>query len=376
MDTIPEYDRKLAETLTSLSLEPSLQTPEPPKKGSRRLVLSGCLFVLVAASILAATLDWPDRLGRFETVLHRQTELWDGSSVPNIEETTVSPAKQAAAQDEDPAAIRETPIAALQEVTGSGYVVAPSTTAVFSKYEGRVVGVAVDVGDHVEAGQVVVTLDDAGARFALEQAQAAKVSAALVLDARDIEFSQTDASLQRIKALAASNIVSKQNLEDAQADWESARNAAAQARQDLAKAELAVRIAQEPVNELTVRAPFDGTVTQLNAHVGDTVLARADSVRENQSLLTITDTESMVIDADIAEKNIAALRPGLRGEAVLDAFPDRPFEVQVSRLAPVASMEKGTIGLRLSLMAAPDGIRPNMAARIRIRINEPGEALR
>ncbi len=63
--------------------------------------------------------------------------------------------------------------------------------------------------------------------------------------------------------------------------------------------------------------------------MGDTVLARADSVLENQSLLTITDTKTMVIDADVAETNIAALRPGLRGEVVLDAFPDQPFEVQV-----------------------------------------------
>lgn len=115
-----------------------------------------------------------------------------------------------------------------------------------------------------------------------------------------------------------------------------------------------------------VRAPFAGTVTRLNAHVGDTVLARADSVRENQSLLAITDTVSMAIDADVAETNIASLRPGLRGEAVLDGFPDRAFAVEVVRLAPIASVEKGTITVRLSLIDPPEGIRPNMAARIRI----------
>jgi multidrug efflux pump subunit AcrA (membrane-fusion protein) len=82
----------------------------------------------------------------------------------------------------------------------------------------------------------------------------------------------------------------------------------------------------------------------------------------------------MVIDADVAETNIAALRPGLRGEAVLDGFPDRPFAVEVLRLAPVASVEKGTISLRLSFIDPPQGIRPNMAARIRIPlINTPSQ---
>jgi multidrug efflux pump subunit AcrA (membrane-fusion protein) len=96
------------------------------------------------------------------------------------------------------------------------------------------------------------------------------------------------------------------------------------------------------------------------------VLARADSVRESQSLLTVTDATSMVIDADVAETNISPLRPGLHGEAVLDGFPDRPFAIEVLRLAPVASVEKGTITLRLSFADPPQGIRPNMAARIRI----------
>ena len=125
--------------------------------------------------------------------------------------------------------------------------------------------------------------------------------------------------------------------------------------------------------ELTVRATFAGTVTRLDARVGDTVLARIDSVRESQSLLTITNTKSLAIDADVAETTIAALKPGLRGQAVLDGFPDRPFAVTLVRLAPVASAEKGTVTLRLSLDDPPNGILPNMAARIRIALDETGE---
>ena len=121
----------------------------------------------------------------------------------------------------------------------------------------------------------------------------------------------------------------------------------------LANAELAIRIAKEAVAELNVRAPFAGTVTRLDAHVGDTVLARADTARDDQSLLTITDMSSLVIDADVAEVNASLLRPGLRGEAALDGFADRPFAVQVLRLAPTASADKGTIALRLSITDPP-----------------------
>ena len=216
-------------------------------------------------------------------------------------------------------------------------------------------------------------LEDAGARFALEQAYAAKTRALLVLAARQIDLTQARALLDRTEALAGRAAASRQALEDARAAMERAANAVAQARLSADDADLAIRMAGERVEELTVRAPFSGTVTRLDARVGDTVLARIDSVRESQSLLTLTDTKTLAIDADVAETAIAALKPGLRGQAVLDGFPDRPFAVTLLRLAPVASAEKGTVTLRLSLTAPPDGIRPNMAARIRIILEETGE---
>ena len=358
-DIATEQGRKLAETLKSLSLEPVPQYIQPPKPMLRRLVLPVCLGVMMVVAAAGALLYQPD------VVLH-------------IEAALSEPERAAA----DPVVVTEieserstvrNPIPAGREITGSGFVVAPRMTTVFAKYEGRITRIAVALGDPVEAGQVLVALEDAGARFTFEQARAAKAQAELVLAARAIDLAQARTLLDRTEILAARNATSKQSLEDARAAAERAENAVAQARQSADSADLAIRIAEERVEELTVRAPFAGTVTRLDARVGDTVLARIDSVRESQSLLTITDTKTLVIDADVAETTIATLKPGLAGQAVLDGFPDRPFAVTVLRLAPVASAEKGTVTLRLSLNDPPDGIRPNMAARIRIALDETGE---
>jgi RND family efflux transporter MFP subunit len=366
MNTITEHDRKLAATLTSLSFEP---VPEAIETGTinhrHRIILPIGLSVLAAIAVAAVVFYWPEAYRRLEDKVLTITGL-TGDAVENgvpapVEQASLPKGERKAEQS--PA---RPPVPIASEITGSGHVVAPRTTTVFSKYEGRITTVAVEVGEFVEASQVLVTLDDAGARFALERAKAAKVAADLSLAARTIDLEQARSSLGRTETLTARGAASKQQLEEARTAAERTENAAAQARQELATAELAIRIAEEPVRELTVRAPFAGTVTRLDAHVGDTVLARVDSVRESQSLLTITDKTNMVIDADVAETNIAALRPGLRGEAVLDGFPDRPFAVEVLRLAPIASIEKGTITLRLSLTDRPEGIRPNMAARIRI----------
>ncbi|WP_245586693.1 efflux RND transporter periplasmic adaptor subunit [Pleomorphomonas oryzae] len=363
MNTLTEHDRQLTEALKSLSLAPMPETPAPRRKAIRWVA-----GVVVVAVPVVAVLVWPGTFGDIRAVLQGQPDaarLAAPATVLSAAPDASSPPAKA------PAAARE--------MTGSGYVIAPRLTHVFAKYEGRITGISVDVGDRVEAGQLLVTLDNVSARLALEQAKAAKVSADLVVAARQIALAQAVATLRRSEILARSEATSKKDLEEAETGWKSALNAVAQGRQEAVRADLAIRVAEEQLDEMTVRAPFAGTVTQLNAHIGDTVLARTDSVRESQSLLALTDTTGLVIDADVAETNLPWLRAGLRGEAVLDGFPDRPFAVELQRIAPVASAEKGTIGLRLILVDPPDGLRPNMAARIRIAVPETpgtmGEAL-
>ncbi|MBB4240797.1 MULTISPECIES: efflux RND transporter periplasmic adaptor subunit [Rhizobium] len=356
MSTLTDHDQRLAATLTSLSLERRHITQDPPHAPRRRTIPLLSL-ALVAATSLIIVIYRPRIFHPSGTPLSSIPAL---RSEPRATETAL--VEDTDERDNKQGVIKRQ----VGEITGAGIVVAPRSTTVFSKYEARITDVAVEPGDRVEAGQVLIALDDAVAHIALEKAEAARAAADLTVKARDIDLLQARASLDRLESLASRDAASRQQLEESRTAFARASNALAQARQDLTTAALGVRSAEEPLAELMVRAPFAGTVTRLSAHVGDTVLARADSVRENQSLLAITDTTSMAIDADVAETNIAFLRPGLRGEAVLDGFPDRAFAVEVVRLAPIASVEKGTITVRLSLIDPPEGIRPNMAARIRI----------
>lgn len=333
-------------------------------------MIPGAILALVAtASLAVALLYRPETLERIETVLAGL--LGRDEVAISVDGTDVPAAGPIRALPSDTSEERGLPT---REVTGSGYVVAPDIATVFSKYEGRIVAVEVEAGDRVVTGQVLVRLDDAGARFALQGAEIARQSAELALAATTIELAQARSSLTRTERLAGRDAMSAQTLEEAKTAYDTAENAALQARQDVAKTDLDIDRARERVEALTVRAPISGTVTRLTAHVGDTVLSREDSVRENESLLAIADMANMVIDADVAETNIALMRSGLRGEAVLDGFPDRPFAVEVSKIAPMISREKGTVTLRLALSSPPPDMRPAMAARIRLLVGEAGDS--
>ncbi|WP_261326528.1 efflux RND transporter periplasmic adaptor subunit [Rhizobium leguminosarum] len=367
MNTTSEHDRDLAAKLRSLSIEPAPFKTEPPEPRVRRRVIPGAMLAFAATASLAVVLFYrPDTLERIETVLagfigkDEAAISVDGTDVP----AAADPIRAVPSNNPSERALPP------REVTGSGYVVALDIATVFSKYEGRIVAVEIEAGDRIVAGQVLVRLDDAAARFALQGAEIAWQSAKLALTAKTIELAQSRSSLTRTERLAGRDAMSAQTLEEAKTAFDTAENAVLQARQDVAKADLDIDRAREQVEALTIRAPISGTVTRLTAHVGDTVLSREDSVRENESLLAIADMTTMVIDADVAEANIALMRPGLRGEAVLDGFPDRPFAVEVSKIAPMISREKGTVTLRLSLSSPPPDVRPAMAARIRLVVGK------
>lgn len=359
MNTLTEHDRKLSETLKSLSLETKTEHTKP-RSNAILWITGGMLAAGVAATVILISQN---------SAIDIKTALF-GTLEPAATVNSILLQKDAIEGGKLPAGANTSPPVA-REITGSGYVVAPQSTSVYAKYQGEITDIVIDLGERVQFGQPLIIMEDPSAMLALEQAKAAKVSADLALAATDITLAQTTAAFHRVETLYQRSATSKKDFDDAEAAWKTAANLVEQGRHDIIRAELTIRIAQEQVDSLTVRAPFAGTVTKLNAHVGDTVLARADSVRESQSLLTLTDLNSIVIDADVAESNISLLRPGLHGEAVLDGFPDQPFAVEMRRIAPVASAEKGTIGIRFSLLSPPTGIRPNMAARIRLFVPDP-----
>lgn len=340
MNTINKTAPSLSATLKSLSFDPG-QTHKPPVPKRTWLALAPLALAIGCISFFVIQND--------EDLAERPAAT---TSKPPVEASPPTPAPQ-------------------NEITGTGYVVAPQTTLIFSNYEGTVVNVPVSAGDKVLAGQVLVVVDDTRAKLELRKADSASQTARLVLSQRAIQVEQAKTTVDRFTTLMDRGAASRQQRDDAITAHALALNALNQARQDLEGTEVSIAIAQHLLDKLTIRSPFAGTITRLNVKAGDTVLAQVDSARDNQSLMTVSNTSHLLIDADIAETSIRLLRPGMNGEAILDGFPDQLFTVRIESIAPIASSEKGTITLRLSIDNPPVGIRPNMAASIRIAVTQP-----
>lgn len=358
MNTFTDHNRKMAETLRDLSVSPVASPTTPLEAKVRRFPLK-IAALLTSAVLLLAGAAVVLRIDNPGAVM--------GSSLTFFED--------ARAGVEVPQTLPKPPslavVPVIREITGSGYVVAPDMTIIYAERGGLITNILVEAGDTVTVGQSLLVVEEPGIHFAAEEAKLAYSSAKLSLEAAHISKRQADTILRRQAELNRRGVVASYHLEDAKTAFLMASNGVEQAEAAVDNANLAVQIAEDRVSDLTVSAPINGTVTRLSAHVGDAVLDRIDAIHDGVGLLTIARLDRLAIDADVAEKAIRGLETNLKGEAVLDAFPDRPFTFALHRVAPEVNAAKGTVELRLTPIDPPSGILPGMAARIRIALSSP-----
>ncbi len=358
MNTFTEHDRKVTRVLSELAAAPAAAPQHASTQLPRRSRLTA-VTILAGTAILAATAAvvlYPERLQSVPGSPNRSAET--------LQDTTAD--RQAL-----PAPRVQATRPALREITASGYVVAQEKTAVYAEWGGVITELLVEPGDRVAAGQGLLRIEDSGIAFAVDKARLARRSAELSVGAARIALDQARAVHHRQSELAQRGVVASKLLEDAHTTFQTAFNRLEQSEAALQSADLALRIAEDRAAALTVRAPISGTVTTSSAHVGDTVPDRIDAIHDGLGLMTIARLDSMVIDADVAEKVIGQLKAGQKGEAVLDAFADRSIAFEVERVAPVVNAAKGTIKLRLRPIDPQTSLRPGMAARIRIPLSPP-----
>jgi HlyD family secretion protein len=81
-------------------------------------------------------------------------------------------------------------------------------------------------------------------------------------------------------------------------------------------------------------------------------------------ICTIVDMDSLEVEVDVNEAFIGRIQPGMRVDAVLDAYPDWTLPGAVIAIAPTANREKATVKVRIGLRQKDPRILPDMAIKV------------
>jgi HlyD family secretion protein len=288
---------------------------------------------------------------------------------------------------------RAAPSNVIQTVVATGRISPPATIEIAPRHFGVVTHVAIAEGATVEAGTLLVQLDDRellSQKISAEQAVAqAKLQldnlrrvlspkAAQDLKQAELSVSQAEDDFRRTEVLLSAGATNDRDLERVRLSLEQARSrresVALQAGSlkaggvefrlalsALSSAEASLQQVETRIAETHLTAKIPGTVLSLRTDTGDTV-------QPGQVLVVLAATGELEVRVPIDEKNIAGVEPGRDALVSAEAYPDRHFTAVVDRLSPSVDAMRGTVEVALRLPNPPSYLRPEMTVSVEIEV--------
>ncbi|KTC43241.1 RND transporter, partial [Pseudomonas fluorescens ABAC62] len=235
------------------------------------------------------------------------------------------------------APVSDAPFVSYLEAVGE--LEAVQQVSVPAEVGGRIVQLPVESGQRIERGQVLVKLNDAVQRGTLMRLQG--------------ELQNAKVKLARSRSLVSVNATSREAFDNAQTEYTTAQGALQ---------ELTAQIEQ-----LTIRAPFAGTVGIRKVHLGQ-------YVNPGDSLINLVGDAGLYVNFSVPEQALAQLKVGNTLSVQLDALPERSFTAQISSIDPFLDRSR-TLSVQALLQAPTSGALPRMFAKVRLPQALPSNTL-
>lgn len=249
----------------------------------------------------------------------------------------------------------------------SGVVRASNQVAIGAEISGPVIEVMVRNGERVREGQILARQDSSALREQLRESEASlEIARGAVLE-QDARVAELDARLQRLRALAADDLVSQQEVESLASQKIAADAGAAQARARVRQAEAAAAERRRLLERSVVRAPISGTIGSRDVEVGM-------NVSPGDVLFVIGDLGELTVEVPLTESMLEYVAPGQRVRILSTRLPGGGVDATLDRISPFLSEGSfSTVG-EIDL-TNPDGrLQPGMFVQVDLFYGESERA--
>ena len=197
----------------------------------------------------------------------------------------------------------------------SGTLAPEREATIRSELQGPVIETLVDQGQRVNAGQLLLRLDDTAIRDQLLSARSAVTTAQANLSVAQHEN-------ERNETLLKAGAIAERAAEQSRAQVTAARAQVAMAQAQQASAE-------KQVANTRIAAPFAGIVSARSVNAGDVV-------SPGTALITVVDPSTMRLEASVPAEALNAVRLGAPVDFSVTGYPNRHFTGRVTRINPIA----------------------------------------
>jgi membrane fusion protein (multidrug efflux system) len=218
---------------------------------------------------------------------------------------------------------------------------------VFSRVSGLLQTLYTDMGKTVRRDQLIALIDTSEAYQTMKQSEAAYYNAKV--------------TESRTQTLFDKRLASQQDLDNAQATLRSTQ-ATFEANKVL-------------LDYCRVRAPFSGYVTKRWLDPGSVVTSNPIVGNSNSTIFTIMDIDTVKIDINVLDRDIAKIPSVKRSMATVDVIPGREYQAFISRSAQAVTTTTRTMPVEILIPNKDQSIKPGEFARVTLVLGENPNAI-
>lgn len=302
-------------------------------------------------------------------------------------------------------------------VTASGEIRPETYVNVGANAMGRITKLYVEEGQKVKKGQILAQLENVQseadvnamkAQIASNETDAIAASAALKTALAQSNSSTADLArakldYERAQSLLKDQLIAKQDFDTKKAAYEVAEAVAAKDKATVAQARAQLDSAQGHISQSKAQltrvndilsktlytAPFNGTVTNLPVHQGETVVMGIQN-SPGSTLMTVSDMSVITAEVHVDETDIVNVAIGQPAEVTIDAIPGKTFPGKVTEIgdnaivrstgvsseqSATSSQEAKDFKVVVTLDSPPDNLRPGLSATAKITTGTAKSAL-
>src|SRR5258708_14270881 len=294
------------------------------------------------------------------------------------------------------------------QVTASGEIKPKTFVNVGANAQGRITRLFVAEGQKVKRGQILAQLENgqAGAdvsamKAALASSQtdagaldAAVKTAQAALNSSRATLAQSKIDYDRYQGLVKDQLVSRADFDAKKAVYDVATASVAQDQARLAQAKANLDSSSGHINsaranlthasdvlsKTTYQAPFDGVVTYLPVHEGETVVMGIQN-SPGSTLMTVADMSVITAEVRVDETDIVNVAIGQPAEVTIDALPGKTFHGQMTEIgdnaivrstglattqSTASTQEAKDFKVVITLQDPPQNVRPGLSTTAKL----------
>jgi HlyD family secretion protein len=227
----------------------------------------------------------------------------------------------------------------VRTVNAPGTIEPRTNVKISAQVSARILALPFRETQEVKKGDVVVRLDAQDLTARLESAQASRRSEEARLEGANALLERTTAEVKRQRDLYEAKVIAKSALDAAENEFRQADSLVRQSGHAVEIARANIVRAEKDLENTIIKSPIDGTITALNAEVGETVVVGTTN-NPGSVIMEIGDLSEMIMKAKVDESNIGPVRVGQRCKIFVNASQDKVFTGAVDRVGMQKKIDK------------------------------------